>query len=186
MQISIDGLLGSAQQINNRGKFQGEEHKQQAVKTDTVSIGAKINSRLDSIESEIRDIQTSLTRSQIIKNGLDQLIEGSRSGANNAEQVLGQVTFNGAPALREFLAGDTDPSSFGEKLRRITESITADTGRLRKLQVEVGNILASNLAGQTRADALSAMMESIISARDSINPSQISNLNADAVMKLIR
>lgn len=175
MKISVDGLLGSAQKINNQRQFQDKEQREREVRLDSVNINSRINSRLDSIESEIRDIQTSLTRSQIIRDGLERLIDGSQ----NVQGILDQFTFNGTPVLRDFLAEDMNPDGFGNKLKSINESIEADTGRLRRLQTEVGNILASDLAGRSRAAALSVSI-------DSVNPAQISNLNPETVMKLIR
>ena len=185
MKVSIDGILGSAQRINSQRQVDDESQKKKDVRMDSVNIGAKINSRLDSIESELRDIQTSLTKNQIVRDGVDQLAVDYKSGGTKQEQILSGVTFNGSQALRDFMGGAIFADSFAEKLRQINEAINADIGKLRKLQVEVDNITASNLAG-TKTDRLMDSINNALSSTDNVNPAVISQLNPDAVMKLIK
>ena len=185
MKVSIDGILGSAQRINNQRQLDDESQKKKDVRMDSVSIGAKINSRLDSIESELRDIQNSLTKNQIVRDGVDQLEADYKNGGAKQKQILSEVTFNGSHVLRDFMGDGIFTGSFGEKLRQINEAINSDTGKLRKLQVEVDNITASNLAGE-KTDRLMDSINNALSKTDKVNPAVISQLNPDAVMKLIK
>jgi len=165
MKVSIDGILGSAQQINNQRQVDDESQKKKDVRMDSVNISAKINSRLDSIESELRDIQTSLTKNQIVRDGIDQLAADYNNGGMKQKQILSEVTFNGSPVLRDFMSDTLFADGFSEKLRRVNEIIDADTGKLRKLQVEVDNITASNLAGG-KTDRLMDSINSALSKTD--------------------
>jgi len=185
MKVSIDGILGSAQRINNQRQVDDESQKKKDVRMDSVSIGAKINSRLDSIESELRDIQTSLTKNQIVRDGIDQLAADYKNGGMRQKQILSDVTFNGSEALRDFMGGALFTDGFGEKLRQVNEAISADIGKLKKLQVEVDNITASNLAGE-KTDRLMDSINGALSKTGNVNPAVISQLNPDAVMKLIK
>jgi hypothetical protein len=185
MKVSIDGIVGSAQRINNQRLVEDEGQKKREVRSDSVSINSRINSRLDTIETELRDIQTSLTKNQTVRDGVNQLIADQRNGGARQEQILSDVTFNSAPALREFIGGSLNADGFGEKLRQITEAINLDTGKLKRLQVEVDNITASNLAGQKTGSLMDSINGSLLKA-DSINPALISQLNPDSVMKLIK
>lgn len=185
MKISIDGLLGSAQRMN-RQQLEGENQKKKEVRLDSVSISSKINSRLDSIESELRDIQTSLTKNQIIRDGIDQLFADQKQGGSQRERILSDVTFNGAPALKDFIGGISSPEGFGDKLREINEAITFDTGKLKRLEVELDNITASKLTGQDKADSLMSSINGALSKNASMNPASLSQLNPDAVIKLIK
>ena len=67
MKVSIDSILGSARRINSQRQLEEERFNKQKkeVKSDTLSLSSKVNTRLDSIEREFRDIQSSLTKNQI-------------------------------------------------------------------------------------------------------------------------
>ena len=183
MKISIDGLLGSAQRMNNRRQVEGENQKNKEVRLDSVNIGSKINSRLDSIETELRDIQTTLTKNQIIRDGMDQLFTDQKHGGTNQKEILSEIKFNGSPILKEFIGGNLQVEGFGNRLREINEAITSDTGKLKRLQVELENITASNLTGQDKTDSL---MSNINGALATVNPANVSHLNPDSVFKLIK
>ena len=72
MKVSIDNILGTARKINNQRQLEEENlgKRKKEVKSDSVSISTKVNSRLDGIEREFREIQSSLTRNQIVRDGL--------------------------------------------------------------------------------------------------------------------
>jgi hypothetical protein len=65
MKISIDGILGTAQKINKQKEQEDNnlEKQKSGVKVDSVTIGGRINNRLDAIETEFREVQSSLTES---------------------------------------------------------------------------------------------------------------------------
>jgi hypothetical protein len=188
MKVSIDGILGSAQKINSQLQLDEDNlaKKKKEVRSDSVNIGSRVNSRLDTIESELRDIQTSLTKNQIIRNGIDQLVSDGESGGSRREQILSDVRFNGNDVLREFIADYTDLERLDEKSLQVNDNIAGDTSRLKRLQVEVDNIMASNLAGPDRADSLMKDISGVLSDLNAVNPASISQLNPDSVMKLIK
>ena len=67
MKITADGILGSAQKINNKRQAEeGNKGAKKDIKTDSIILGKAINSRIETLEKEIKDIQTSLTKNQII------------------------------------------------------------------------------------------------------------------------
>ena len=104
MKISIDGILGTAtkdQQPEGAGGKQSNKKKSD-VKTDSVSIGSRINTRLDAMETEFRDVQSSLTRNQIIRDGIEQLRADFQKGGQEQQNILNSVTFEGKKVLARF------------------------------------------------------------------------------------
>lgn len=184
MTISIDGLLGSAQRINSQRQYGDSSQKKKEVRPDSINIGVKVNSRLDSIETELREIQTALTKNQIIRAGIGQILEDRAVGGAGVQGIINSTVFNGSQVLKDYLAGDTSDAGFSEKLHRINEAISADTGKLKRLQIEVDNIMASDLAVRNRTDELLTSIDSVFSG--SFSTSGISQLNPETVMKLIR
>ena len=101
------------------------------------------------------------------------------------KQILSDVTFNGSHVLRDFMDGTLSPEGFSEKLRQVNEAINVDIGKLRKFQVEVDNITASNLVSE-KTDRLMDSINNALLKTDNVNSAVISQLNPDAVMKLIK
>lgn len=188
MKVSIDSILGSAKKINNRKQFDEESlnRKKKDIKTDSVSISGKVNTRLKSIESEFREIQSSLTKNQIINHGIKELVEDSASGGKNRENILNDVSFEGKNVLKQFVGESFDPEQLGAKSDTVNNMIETDISRLKKLQVEVDNILASDLAGGGKAEEIQGNIDSLYAAADSGKLENITNLKVDSVMRLIK
>jgi hypothetical protein len=186
MKITADGLLGQAQKINNQKKTETESSASgiKEARTDSVSIGKIVNSRVESIEKEIRELQTSLAKNQSINNGTEQLDRTLTSGGNAAE-ILEKNTFNGKQVLKDFIGPEITPEIIKLKKDEIRELIKNDIAKLTRVQVELDNIIASDLAGSRKVENLMAGLTEFFKG----NPSSvdaISNLDAEKVMKLIR
>ncbi|MBN2158310.1 MAG: hypothetical protein JW807_02865 [Spirochaetes bacterium] len=188
MKVSIEGILGTARKINNQ-KEQEESNlsrKKGDVKADSVSIGSRINSRLDTMETEFREVQSSLTRNQIIRDGIEQLRTDLMKGGAAQQQILDGVTFEGATVLRAFVGDEISDSTITAKIEENTRLINSDITHLKKLQVELDNITASDLAGQDRAVKINSNIDSIFASSDMKNIEAISTIRPDAVMRLIK
>ncbi len=186
MKISPEGILGSAQKISNRKKIeQGSQQKDsKGVKGDSVSISNKINSRIETIEKEVKEIQTSLSKNQIIKNGIGEMEAAAASGGN-PEEVLTRTTFNGSAVLREFINEQFSSEILSSKKDEVNNLITGDINKLTRVQVEVDNIIASDLAGNRKVENLMSDINGIF-GNGQQDLGSISNLNADKVMKLVK
>ena len=186
MKITADGLLGSAQKINNQKKTGGETLAEgtREIKPDSLSIGKIVNSRIESIEKDIREMQTSLARNQSLNNGLEQLDKAMASGGNTDEILTGN-TFNGRQALKDFMGPEVTPEIVKTRKEEIKSLIKEDVNSLTKLQVELDNLIASDLTGGKKVESLMANLNELFRAT-SANPESISTLNADKVMQLIR
>lgn len=186
MKITADGLLGQAQKINNQKKTESESLALgiKETKTDSVSIGKIVNSRVESIEKEIRDLQTSLAKNQSVSNGVDQLDKALTSGANSAE-ILDKSTFNGTQALKDFMGPEITPEIIKSKKDEIKNLVKNDIANLTKVQVELDNIIASDLAGNKKVETLMAGLNDFFKG-NAASVDSISNLDAEKVMKLIR
>lgn len=184
MKITADGILGSAQKINNRRQTEeGNKSSKKDVKTDSLTLGKAVNSRIETLEREIKDIQTSLTKNQIIREGIDNILKDNTP--ENLNQTMESSKFEGRQILREYLGTDTTPAVVELKKKDIENLITKDINSLTKVQVEVDNIVASNLAGNKKAENLMANVNDIFKNVPA-NLETISNLDADKVMKLVR
>ncbi len=185
MKVTVDSLLGSAQKINNKRKIEDGALKtgKTEVKTDSLSIGNKINSRVESISREIARLQTSLTEKQIVRDGLTQLQSGKLDDPS-IQELLDNTRFNNQRVLFEFIDGKTDPENLSMKTAEIEKLITADMNEVRRVQVEVDNFVASNLSEGKFDKLMSDTGELIGSSGADVN--DISNLTAEKVMKLVR
>ena len=188
MKVSIDGILGTARKINNQKELEdgNQNRKKTDVKMDSVSIGTRINTRLDAMETEFREIQSSLTKNQIIRDGLDQLWADFRKGGQEQRNILNTVTFEGNPVLRGYVGETINEQTLTEKRETNTGMINEDIGRIKKLQVELDNITASDLAGRDRLQGIMSNVESVFGRSEIRNIDSISNLRPDAVMRLIK
>lgn len=186
MKISADSLLGSAQKINNKKKLEegSLNRENKGVKTDSLELTGKLNSRIESIEKEVKEIQTSLTRNQIMRSGLD-LIEETRTYGEKSSEILNNTTFEGSRILKEYLADNVTPERVASAKTDIQNLINNDINRLTRVQVEVDNIIASDLAAGKKPENLLADINSLF-GRSGASPESFSNLNADKVMQLIR
>ena len=185
MKITADSILGSAQKISNKRKIEDGEIKKDksGLKTDSLNISKAVSSRLETIEREIRDIQTSLTKNQIISDGINSIQKNN--SPENIDAVLNNTTFEGRKILKEYLGADTGNAALETKKGEIKNLINSDINSLTRVQVEVDNIAASNLAGGRKVENLVANVDDIFKNTPS-NLETISSLDADKVMKLVR
>jgi hypothetical protein len=188
MKVSIDGILGSARKINSQKELEdnNQNKKKSDIKVDSVSIGTRINSRLDAMTTEFRDVQSSLTRNQIVRDGIDQLRADLQKGAPEQRNILDNVTFEGKKVLRSFTGEAISNQVLTTKLEQNARLINDDVTHLKKLQVELDNIMASDLAGQERLKNITSHMDSIFAKSNMTNLEQISTLRPDTVMRLIK
>jgi hypothetical protein len=188
MKVSIDGILGTARKINSQKELEeGNQNKKKTdVKMDSVSIGSRINTRLDAMETEFREIQSSLTKNQIIRDGIEQLWADFKKDGQEQQNILKNVTFEGTPVLKGFVGENVTEQALNEKRDTNTNMINEDIGRLKKLQVELDNIMASDLVGRDRLSGIMSNVDSIFSRSEITNIDSISNLRPDAVMRLIK
>ena len=182
MKITADGLLGSAQNINNKKKSDEKELKQDSVnlKNDSINIKNVINSRIEAIEKEVKDIQTSLTKNQIISRGLDRLI--SAPNPNMLDAIMNETLFNNSRILKDFVGTSND---FKMKKSEIDSLISNNLSSLTKIQVEMDNIAASDVIGNKKIENLMAGINDTFKKTPS-GIENISNLDAEKVMRLIK
>ncbi len=185
MKITADSLLGSAQKINNKRKLDESTLKNgnSGLKSDSVSISNKINSRVESISREIAQLQTSLSEKQIIREGLAQMQSGNLNEAS-VNELFSRTTFNNKKVLEQFMNGKSDQTTVQAKTAEIDKLINSDVNQIRKVQVEVDNFVASNLAGD-KFDKLMSDTNSLLGAPGT-DLNSISNLNAEKVMRLVQ
>ncbi|MCP4134806.1 MAG: hypothetical protein GY754_27780 [bacterium] len=188
MKVSIDGILGSAQKINNQRELNEESLNKQKkeVKTDSVAIGTRVNSRLDTIESELRDIQSTMTGNQVVRNGVEQLRDDLDQGGENQKNILEDVRINGQPVLEEFMGGTINETTINSRMEDVDTLINNDVSKLKTLQVEVDNIMASNLAGDDKVGNLMGNINNAFADTGAGGLDNISNLRPDSVMRLIK
>lgn len=190
MNISIDSILGSAKKINNQRNSDNIEKRQKATSSaaDKIEISTKVNSRLDSIGQDLKKVQHSLTRNQIIQNGLEQAEKEIQNGSQNLSGLYNDVTYNDQKILLEFLDGkDTiDLAMLNNKKQENEKMLKEDINSLTRLQVETENILASNLGSSDKFESTLKKLENSFQESNANSVNNISNLNADVVMKLIK
>ncbi len=185
MKVTADGILGSAQKINNKKKTEETEVKQdtKSLKSDSINISKVINSRIEALGKEVKDIQISLTKNQVIRDGIDQLL--SAPSAGDAETILNETTFNNSKILKDFVGTTFTPQEVESKKIDVKALISNDINSLTRIQVEMDNIIASDLTGSRKAESLMAgVSETLKKAPSGLE--NISNLDAEKVMKLIR
>ena len=185
MKVTADGILGSAQNINNRKKTEDTSLKQdtKTVKSDSLDLSRIINSRIEALGKEVKDIQTSLTKNQIIRDGIDQLMTSPSAGTT--EKILNETTFNGSKILKEFVAEGVTPREIEQKNNEVKTLISNDINSLTRIQIEMDNIVASDLTGNKKVENLMAGVGETLK-KTPAGLENISNLDADKVMKLIR
>jgi len=188
MKISVESILGSAQRINNQKNVdeRSSQNRNKEVKTDSVAIEKKVMSRLDSIQNKLKDTQTSLTRNQTIHDGMNQLREDLAKGAPRQQDILSSVRFEGNAVLREFVGEQVSGGILDAKTEQLDGLMRENINAISRLQIEAENILASDMidgaAAQKQMESIQAVMpENPRSAMGAFH-----NLDADAVMRLIR
>lgn len=182
MNISADGILGTAQKINQ--KRQSAKSNQQSSapkgKQDSVQIQTQLSGRLNNLQQDLRSTQDSLSAHQVVRDGLQRLMADVQAGGNGVDQIIDDVRYNDKPVLADFLGGQTvTEETLTQRMDENNKLISADLNQLSRLQVETENIFASNLIPDT-----SNLSQNISESNQS--PDSISNLNADTVMRLTR
>lgn len=186
MKVSIEGILNSARRMKGQNFIDEESlHKKKGkIEKDSIEISSKINSRLLSIQKELSDIQSSMTRSQIIKEGISLLISDLDKGGERQDLILNELKFGNEKVLRAFVGINPEKDELILKSDSINKNIEKDVSSLKKLQIEVENILASNLAGST-SESVIRDIQTIVSKTDSVGLSNIHDLKPEMVMNLI-
>jgi hypothetical protein len=186
MKISADNLLGSARRISSqRDTLKGSE-KGSSERSDRADIAAKVDSRLDAVSNELKEVQTDLSSKQAVKEGLGKIIEDFQKGGN-VSNLLNEVRFNDKKVLLDFLGGNEDSLSMqllSKKSDELDKLIMLDTNKLTKLQVESANIFASNLVKEDKADQIMKNLNDFMGT--SGYPENFSRLNPETVMRLVR
>lgn len=188
MKVTIDNILGSARRINNQRQPEDDsaDKKKKDVKLDSVNIENRLSSRLDTIENDLRDIQVSLTKNQIVRDGIGELQEDLQKGGKGSQKIMDEVAFQGEPVLRKFVGERLDQETLTARKTQIEELINGDVSRLKRLQVEIDNITASNLIGSEKLEKMTSNMESVFENAGKRNLDTISHLRADVVMRLVK
>jgi hypothetical protein len=188
MKISIDGILGSAKRINSQRSPDEEsrDRKKKEVSADSIEIRNRVLSRLDTIQKEFKEIQSSLTVNQIINEGMKRLRDDLAKGSEHKDTIMDEVRFDNKKVLHAFIGENVTGEILNTKQERIDTLIDDDITRLRILQVEVENILASNLTDSDRVEDIMKKIESYFSREGIASLENISRLRADSVMRLIK
>ncbi|MCL2156172.1 MAG: hypothetical protein FWH53_10945 [Leptospirales bacterium] len=185
MKITADGILGSAQNINNKKKSDEKEIKQDSVnlKNDSINIKNVINSRIETIEKEVREIQTSLTKNQMISRGIDRLLTASNT--TTLDTIMNETMFNNSRILRDFVGSGLTQDDFRLKKNEVNSLISNNLTSLTKIQVEMDNIAASDVTGNKRIESLMSGINDTLK-NTTVGIENISNLDEEKVMRLIK
>lgn len=180
MKVTVDGLITSANRIQNQRQPGSKGASESAApQADNVSLNRKVSQRLDTIQQDFRTLQSSLTKNQIVMNGIERIQQGE-----NPEQVSGEATYEGSQVLTELLKGDSNPQRVSDLGDEIQKLIQQDLGRLRELQVELDNISASNLVEPGKEAEMVQNINEFLASDG--NASAVSSLSPDSVMRLVR
>ena len=186
MKITADNMLGSARRINSQREASKGSEKGGTERSDRADIAAKVDSRIDAVSNELKEVQTDLSSKQAVKDGLGKVIEDFQKGGN-VSNLLNEVKFNDKKVLLDFLGGDADSLSMqllSQKNDEIDKLISSDTRKLTKLQVESANIFASNLVKDAKADKMMKNLNDFMISAGF--PEDLSRLNPETVMRLVR
>ena len=182
MKVTIDNLIGSAGRIQSQ-RASAEKNQKSSEKSDSAQIASKVDSRLVTLEADMREAQTDLSKNQVVKEGLGRVADDLAKG-KNPSATINAVTFNDKKVLLDFLGGEEAPSheTLMQKTSLIEEFIKDGVKRVTRLQVEGENLQASNLTGGKDIEA---------TLKGSLESAKLANaytgaLNADAVQRLIR
>ena len=185
MKVSIDNILSSAQNINSRMNQELENsEKTSASRNDTVLIESRVDKRIGQLESELRIVQNSISRHQVALDGLQQLRDDLRNGSSNQQEILTNTKFDGKVLLSEFSIGEIDLNLIDNKIQDVTNFINKDYDNLKKMLVEVDNIIAADMLSAQRANELISGVQNEISQNSNI-AGITSNINVNLVKSLI-
>ena len=188
MKVSIESLLGSARRIagQREPREEGQDSRKKEVRSDTVSIEGRINTRISTIQSELKDIQSSLTRNQVIHDGMRQLGDDLALGGQNLGDILDSVRFEGQTVLRSFIGDHISSDVLESGQERIERQMGDDVSRLRRLQVEAENMMAAGTRPDDRIDGIMGSIERSLSRGEGAALRNLTSLNPDTVRRLVR
>ena len=189
MKVSIDAILGSARKISNQRQVEEEApdgRRGDGLRTDRIEIENRVASRIDNIQKELREIQTTLTRNQIIRDGLEQLRADYGKGGQNQQQIMDTVTFEGNRVLRSFVGEGVTEEVLNVRNTKISEMISSDVDKLKRLQIELDNIMASNLAVTDKTENIVSGIDRAFAEVGPAGIESVSRIRPDAVMRLIK
>ena len=186
MKVSIDNILGSAQQINSRMRpnTEGSDKTTETKHNDQVHINSNVDRRIGQLESDLRTIQSSISMQQVTLDGMRRLREDLMTGGANQQEILNNTVFEGKTLLSEFAVGQIDLEMVTDRMNNVTTNIDREFASLKKMLVEVDNIIAADMLSAQRANELTAGLQTEI-AKDASIAGITSNLNAVNVRNLI-
>ncbi len=186
MKVSIDAILQSAHQL--KSTINVDEHKsgnKNKVSSDTINIEHRVMARLDEIHNQIKDIQTTLSRYQVIDDGIKMLLDDKKKGATNSQNIINATMYNNRSVLKEFLGDSYDENTIAHKQDQLKNLVADSVASLQRLEVEFENIVASNLARniqlKDKIDEINALIP-----RNIKNPQHLHHLDAETVKRLIQ
>jgi len=186
MKVSIDAILQSARQL--KSTINVDEHKsgnKHKITGDKINIEHRVMTRLDEIHSQIKDIQTTLSRYQVIDDGIRMLLEDKNKGGINAQNIINSTMYNNRPVLKEFLGDSYDENTIVHKKDQLKNLVADSVTSLQRLEVEFENIVASDLARNVvlkdKIDEINALIP-----RNIKNVQHLHNLDAETVKRLIQ
>ena len=145
MSISIDSLLGQAQKISQRRTAETPlSAERKNAQPDQVEISAKMNTRLAAIDGDLRSVQDTMTKNQILSEGLKSMIEAERKNdTDSMNETLRTTTYKNQAILSDFLGDNQLTQSFlTSRLRDANEMLNKNYSEASKLAVEYENISA--------------------------------------------
>lgn len=187
MKVSIDGILSTAIDLKNKKAVKEEANQKEGskVKTDSVHIKNRLTSRLGAIQTELKELQSSLTKNQVIKNGINEVIEGFINDDKNINSLVDKVKFENSNILSDYLGNDLNYDKLINANDQIVKSIERDVANLKELQVEIENISASTIIDSNIEKKMSEIELSLSEIDDSAI-SKLFDLSPDMVLELIR
>ncbi|MBP7901218.1 MAG: hypothetical protein KA015_00215 [Spirochaetes bacterium] len=189
MNINVDNIIGSAAKINNKRNSDKSASRDENNKSiDSVEIGKKVNTRLDSIDSDLKNIQSSLSKNQTIRESLNLLFEEISMGGSKSEIIIKEAKYADEAVLSDlFKDREINESNVRSLIDMTEKNITSDVSKLTKLQIETENIFASNMAGGDQIEKVIKSTETVFLSGGHVSAgNRLSVLNADLVMRLIR
>ena len=187
MKISTDVILGSAKNINSRRNSKEASSLDKDSNVDKVEITNHVNARLDSIDSELKNLQNSLTKNQTIKAGLAELLDEVKANGNKQDEIIDGTKFNGEKVLADLLKDkELNEFTLRDMQKQVEDDIRQDVAKLTMVKIETENIFASSVPGSDKAENVIRTSETMFIMGEQIATNRLSMLNADVVMKLIK
>jgi hypothetical protein len=179
MKVSAEGILNSAQNIKNQqAKIQSEKTEtKKSQKTDSVDITLRVNNHLESLEEQVRSYQTSLTKNQVIREGIKKL---------QSTDAVSAFKYNNEDVLANFIGDSSSRENVQTRMETIQRMINEDVKKLRSLEVEVENIFASNLADDEKTSHFRENAPQVLTDMRDGSIQDLTSLNSESVRRLTR